>query len=921
MTHVYKKMATSVAIVAVVAYALFISFTLFSAQPVSGDSHTSSADISSSLREAGVAFTELKDQQLNASVSPLSYDESNRKLSTYLSLANGYSFFLDTLTYNVELYTGNALKTEGDIFAGLELVKVYSGPVDEIGPGEQRVQEVTMTVPETVPSGNYFIRVVVVDNQYNVNGLTYSSNPVEISGTGELLPVQQAYVRLDGENYGLFEGLLVAPDEVPTLIFPLNENPDLQAFVAAGHTLYAQGDVTHADDTSTPLRPIERTALVQSGSDLILSLDELPPFDPGTYSLQISFSNEEDRLVLDTYTLRWFVEGFFARIQNIVSQKNVYESGAPIDLAVSLVSTNEADVPVWIEATFTTVDGDEVTFSENGLLSPSTGGSLVAFSGHSFDKKTQVASVEVMVTNQADGSLLDAETYEFSQNVEIGNEGYSTQFTFVAVIALVVLLVLVLLLRTLIHKKAPPTPIAIIVCAVALSGGLVTSVYGLSAAPAVPQIIDGPEGEIGQCDQTVVVEYKSTATCAHCINGLSNIVKLQVSRDDGQTWNEQGFIANRAGNIANGSVGDESSIIRRGNGHVNSYVVGPVISQFDLTQEQPEAKYRVAAKTVLNGHNMNRTRIFGSCEPDDNRFWRTFAEGDAIEHSADFLHYTETRTVSCNADECLNVDGVQTTVPDGMYQTEGKQCYQGIQANCSFSQGGSQVSSATLITGQPITVSANIQGGDGDVDSIAWSGDVVGNTETVTKTFSTAGRYVAVLTVTENGEQLPATQCPFTVKADAFRVSCAASPLEPEPGETVIWAVRDVVKTGGPYTFTWTGAVSGSEPSLIGRYDTEGSYTANLTVTNGSGVQVKTACTVNVRDGGDPTTGDPSTGEPGTPGPGTTGPGRTTTGTPGTNDMGVPNGAPGTIYEGEAIGGPIETGGPIEIRDLRIREI
>ncbi|MDD5433713.1 MAG: PKD domain-containing protein, partial [Candidatus Pacebacteria bacterium] len=75
-------------------------------------------------------------------------------------------------------------------------------------------------------------------------------------------------------------------------------------------------------------------------------------------------------------------------------------------------------------------------------------------------------------------------------------------------------------------------------------------------------------------------------------------------------------------------------------------------------------------------------------------------------------------------------------------------------------------------------------------------------------------------------------------------VSCYAAPSTAQRGE-LSWVIAQVAGGVGPYQYSWSGDFSGNEQTVSKTFYTQGTYTANLTVTAGN--QTKTAsCSVYV---------------------------------------------------------------------------
>jgi hypothetical protein len=147
-------------------------------------------------------------------------------------------------------------------------------------------------------------------------------------------------------------------------------------------------------------------------------------------------------------------------------------------------------------------------------------------------------------------------------------------------------------------------------------------------------------------------------------------------------------------------------------------------------------------------------------------------------------------------------------------------------------------------TDQQVTFTADATGGTGSY-SYSWSGACTGNSQTCQKSFSSAGTYTATVNVT-SGSQTKSASCNVTVNQSSLplQVSCSAFPNPVRVSESVRF-VANVSGGSGSYSYSWSGACTGSFSECMKTFSLKGDYTAFLNVTSGSQSQ-STFCSVQV---------------------------------------------------------------------------
>jgi hypothetical protein len=143
-------------------------------------------------------------------------------------------------------------------------------------------------------------------------------------------------------------------------------------------------------------------------------------------------------------------------------------------------------------------------------------------------------------------------------------------------------------------------------------------------------------------------------------------------------------------------------------------------------------------------------------------------------------------------------------------------------------------------------------------------------TSPTTKIWSTAGVYSVRFessdscSTTNNTSNVTVKQITVNNPITAPTSSCTSSPLSPTVGQTVTWSST---VTGGtaPYTYAWSGDATGNLNTSSQTYNTTGTKTADLSVTDANGAVGTTICSTNVSVSTTPLTTVTCSGSPTNP--------------------------------------------------------
>lgn len=152
--------------------------------------------------------------------------------------------------------------------------------------------------------------------------------------------------------------------------------------------------------------------------------------------------------------------------------------------------------------------------------------------------------------------------------------------------------------------------------------------------------------------------------------------------------------------------------------------------------------------------------------------------------------------------------------------------------------------SGTALPNRQIQWDATVTGGTGPYQFL-WTGKASGTSRNPLITYGTYGVKDSQVQVTaSNGETKTSPPCSVNLPAPDVIPSCSASPNPANIGDEVTWTGSATGGTG-TYSYSWSGAVSGTGSLLKSTYNSAGAQTSILTVTSGPDTQT-TSCSVNI---------------------------------------------------------------------------
>jgi len=343
---------------AVIALVLLLSLSVSSQSEIQNRGFLSAEEIANFM---GLTVEEVIEQ-LNAairseeeSLPPIlveitnaSFDESSRILTVSGTLTNTKEVFQDNLIYALQLFRGERLSTEGNVFGGLEYVLSDEGNLNPLGPREKSSFEIQYSVSPQITSDNYFIKIDVLDDQYNGYGLDYTKTPTQLTGSNSFVIQLGGHVRtIYGETF-FMGGPNITMDDTLSVILPLSKNTELAERITSGETYYIQGTAFTPDFDKELVYeyPKEELEIVDDkGTDVLMY--PVKPWvgaKPGPYTLELMVYDEnENPVMLEPAGVRLLIEGLTTRIYSAKTGKNEYKMGDSLSLNVLLTLWNPGE--------------------------------------------------------------------------------------------------------------------------------------------------------------------------------------------------------------------------------------------------------------------------------------------------------------------------------------------------------------------------------------------------------------------------------------------------------------------------------------------------------------------------------------------------------------------------------------------------
>ncbi len=611
------------------------------------------------------------EETLQVAIQEVSFDTTSRQLDVSVSVENETDIFIGEIGYSFELYLGDALQEEGFIFDSLEYQMNQIGDIGNLGPYEKLDKALTITLPETLTSGNYFFRMVVGDQTQNYVALDYTEEPIELTGSGGFLGSVDSYFRTSSGDSFSTEGWLVEPTETPSVIIRLDENPKLQEYLKT-NDLYAESEVFNISgrNQNKPIHHYETQKLtpIIDDTEEIIKIDLTPweGISPDPYSVLTLLKNKNGQEVASPIMSRWLVNGFSSRILDVQTGTNSYDKGDNLDLRIEVGSFGFVENQYGeIAVTFLDKDAQKYTFSQGFVFGEEVS---LDFSNQKTKEKFNPISVQVSLTSPNFGEELDYFEMEIPQNSIFKRDLSSNSDIFQNILLILIIILIGIVLWAIIKEKGDKKFFALIGLIVVVLLTLFILSFNLNKTNAALtqkqkrtttlSFINAklPKGNLGMCPQSTGISFSVRAACKSCFNGVTGTAAIYPAG------------SNKV--LASVSFGDP--------GHYKKpYLVwGPVKYNPTVTSALPIFSYRIGAGVKKGA-------------------WCYAANITAGPY-----------TISCTPptsviDVCANIDGIQESVPNGLILEDGDQCVpppttSEISAICEVSNYGVPPSSSVI---------------------------------------------------------------------------------------------------------------------------------------------------------------------------------------------------------------------------------
>lgn len=554
-----------------------------------------------------------------------------------LSLKNTQGDFLDNLQYDLGFYAGEALASDGEVFADTKYVATVKGDFPRVAPYQSMNHTLKVSYPKGIPSGTYFFQLSVANDTDTVWTLVHTDSAVQLAGDGSMFPVPVAFVRVPGieKNFQVLEGPLVSASSSWELVFPIQgEDPLLNSrYEQRADVLKVAASVRSITDPAVlhtfPLKSFE-----VSETELKVTFDPWEGIKPGSYDVMVDIQNEDGTSVLEQpFPVRWFVDGFFSRILDVKTGTNIYREGDALDLSVDFSALNTSeDTPLSVEVVLADKRGDtftaskSVTIKKDSDLPVGERGAIkaVSFDDQIVDKKFKPQTVTVTLKRADTGEVID--TYVKTMDANVLSSAHfnpNDNRTLYVVLGSALLVLAILLVLYFVRRGRMNAPASLVIALLFVTAALL---YGGQNIQADTGFIDinlsrAPSGDQGKCPLDTTVTFSARTVCVLCNNKDPNLEgRIVVDGEVKKTW-----------------IGADADV--EGNGFRGQPVtmtntLGPISYDIGLTTSTNARRWRVDVR--LNDLSLDTS--WATCR---DMSWKS----------------TNTRDISCHAGSAATNDG------------------------------------------------------------------------------------------------------------------------------------------------------------------------------------------------------------------------------------------------------------------------
>jgi len=661
-------------------------------------------------------------------INKVSFDKTSREIKLDYWITNNRSIFMDDLTYELEIYKGDKLAETGMLFDPLEFVSKGSGSVTKVAPGETLNGSASYIPSLGIESGNYFIRFVVSDPEFKYIGLDYTRKPLVLTGQDFFLGYVGALFRTSHGDDFLLYGQFIEKTEIPSIIIPLDKNPDLKASLDKG-TKYSAEVKVYSFTKDEPVYTYPSKSLsVSTDKDgsKIIKYDLIPwkDIEPSPYDVIMTIKDASGRMVANDILARWWVTGFLARISDIKTTANYYKKDKPLDITVSLVSLNwDKDQKAVVEVSLEKPDGQKIVFSKDVEFFEDQ---EIDFSEFKMPEETMIKNISVIYKDKVTGQVFHTKSIEMTQE-KIYSPSIIRDLTSLVIFyaSLVMLLMLILLCLSVFYRTRNKT--VLFIALALLVGGIIGTYfffnYEVEAAKRGSSSnvwwSSAPSGNLGTCPRSAGISAYGSVNCGTCRNGMTYSLSLTGGYC---SWGDQSHVY---GSQTFGPCGGGVS--------VNS---GNTSSGYSATFTSYQGCHCDTSSASIGGGPVSCTpRIDGVCNP----------IGSSLSAPASNI------LCSSGSPSPASVSGqgpwTWSCIGSGVGFTNDINCTANVLTPLSATcEANTDTANADI---EPVTWTAHPLNGAGNY-TYSWTGtdSLTGNTPFVTKTYTVVGTKYATTTVT-----------------------------------------------------------------------------------------------------------------------------------------------------------------------------
>ena len=493
-----------------------------------------------------VSAETLTGPAIDVQINQVQVDASTGRLIISVYLENQTSDFIGTVHNYLQIFRGEKLASEGDLFEPLTYYATVENTISELAPNELTSFDIVYNLPANFNPGSYFFKVASNDIEGNYSGLGYTDSPVEVAfGKGGMLSADvEYYFRTSNGDDAPMYGFEVPLTETPSILIQVAANSDLDKYLSK-NKIYAAVSVSHPFNPDAILHTYETQELrVKNDANLGRVLEyKLSPWEGmtgNTYQVKLALENSRGESLMQPLKARWWVTGPIVRLSDILSQTNTYYAGDRLDVSVKYLAYNLSDASGYsLRLELTDVENKKLFYTKTAL--PVTD-AVISFTNQAVKQDFVVSTINAAIIDEA-GTVVYRLSKEFDTDKTFikplpAGIVISQTTQYVIVIFIVILFILGLLL--LYRKRLAIGSILLVVVAVG-----VVSLYALvrldmvilsktdDNSAAIVLSLGIPSAEAALCSGGSCAQLNASifqwggcqvyikASCQHCMNGVS----------------------------------------------------------------------------------------------------------------------------------------------------------------------------------------------------------------------------------------------------------------------------------------------------------------------------------------------------------------------------------------------------------------